>query len=115
MSTPFLHPNANEEVGMHRNLGEWTHAMLRIGAGALFMQHGLQKLFGMLGGMGAPGATAPIMSQMGAAGMLEFAGGILLIAGLMTRPVAVVLVVEMIVAYFQAHAPRGGWPIQNQG
>ena len=100
---------------MPRNLGRWTHAILRVGAGVLFMQHGLQKLFGVFGGMGSPGVTAPIMSQMGVAGVLELFGGCLLVLGLLTRPVAAILVVEMIVAYFLAHFPRGGWPIENQG
>jgi putative oxidoreductase len=100
---------------MPRNLSRWTYVILRIGAGLLFLEHGLQKLFGAFGGIGAPGATVPVASQLGVAGMLELAGGALLILGLMTRPVAVVLAVEMIVAFFLVHAPQGGWPIQNQG
>src|SRR5262245_19717586 len=105
MSTLFLHSILDWQEGvMHRNLGEWSHAMLRVSAGALFMQHGMQKLFGLLGGVGAPGATVPIMSQLGLAGMLELVGGALLIVGLLTQPTAAVLLVEMIVAYFQAHA-----------
>jgi putative oxidoreductase len=35
--------------------------------------------------------------------------------GLCTRPVAFILSGEMAVAYWQFHAPHGGWPIQNQG
>lgn len=93
-----------------------THTLLRAGAGILFLQHGLQKMFGLLGGfMGTPGATAPLMSQMGLAGVLEVAGGALLIAGLFTRPVAIILTLEMLGAYFMAHLPQGGWPIQNAG
>lgn len=93
-----------------------AHATARIGIGALFLQHGLQKLFGLLGGfMGTPGATAPLVSLMGLAGVLELVGGILLIAGLAVRPAALVLVAEMIGAFFMAHAPQGGWPIQNGG
>lgn len=93
-----------------------SHALLRIGAGLLFMQHGMQKLFGVLGGFhGEPGATAPLMSQMGLAGVLEFGGGILLVLGLLTRPVAAILAIEMLVAYFQAHMSQGGMPIQNGG
>jgi putative oxidoreductase len=49
------------------------------------------------------------------AGVLETFGGILLLAGLFTRPVAFVLCGEMAVAYFRAHAPRGFWPIANGG
>lgn len=98
------------------SLGSVTHTLLRAGAGILFLQHGLQKMFGLLGGfMGTPGATAPLMSQIGLAGVLEVAGGALLIAGLFTRPVAMVLMLEMVAAYFIAHLPQGGWPIQNGG
>jgi len=100
---------------MTTDLGRATHAFLRIMAGLLFMQHGLQKLFGLFGGMGGPGVTAPLMSLMGVAGVLEFAGGILLVLGLLTRPVAAVLLFEMIYAFATVHAPQGGAPIQNQG
>jgi putative oxidoreductase len=100
---------------MTSNLGPAMHAILRIAAGLLFMQHGLQKLFGMLGGMAGAGETAPLMSQLGLAGVFEFGGGLLLLAGFATRPIAFVLLGEMIAAYAIAHLPRGGWPVQNQG
>jgi putative oxidoreductase len=90
-------------------------AILRIGAGLLFMQHGAQKLFGVLGGFGGAGHAAPLVSQMGLAGVLELGGGALIAVGLLTRPVAAILVVEMIVAFVQAHLPRGGAPVQNGG
>ena len=96
-------------------LGPVTHALLRIGVGLLFMQHGLQKLFGMFGGFGAPGNTAPLLSQMGLAGVLETFGGLLLVLGLFTRPVAFLVAGEMLVAFFQAHLPRGGVPLENGG
>jgi putative oxidoreductase len=96
-------------------LSRSTHGLFRIVAGLLFMQHGLQKLFGLLGGVDASGATVPLVSQLGLAGILEFAGGILLVLGLFTRPVAALLVLEMLIAYVQVHLPRGGAPIQNQG
>ena len=92
-----------------------THVLLRAGAGLLFMEHGMQKLFGMFGGMGPQGGTVPLLSQMGLAGVLEFGGGLLLVLGLLTRTVAFLLMGEMIVAYVQAHLPQGGWPIQNRG
>lgn len=92
-----------------------THALLRIGAGLLFMQHGAQKLFGVLGGMGAPGQKAELVSLMGLAGILEFFGGLLIVIGLATRPVAVLLFIQMLWAYVQVHMPQGGLPIQNQG
>jgi putative oxidoreductase len=87
-----------------------TQAVLRIGVGLLFLQHGLQKTFGLLGGR-----QVELASLMGVAGILELVGGALMIAGLFTRPVAAVLIVEMLVAYFKAHAPRGWVPIQNGG
>jgi len=90
-------------------------AILRIGAGLLFMEHGAQKLFGVLGGFGGAGHAAPLVSQMGLAGVLELGGGALVAVGLLTRPVAAILVVEMIVAFAQAHLPRGGAPVQNGG
>ena len=90
-------------------------AALRIGAGLLFMQHGAQKLLGWFGGFGPDGGTAPLLSQMGLAGVLELVGGLLIVIGLLTRPVALILFVEMLWAYFQAHLPQGLAPIRNGG
>ena len=87
-----------------------AHALLRIGAGLLFLQHGLQKLFGLLGG-----TQVPLASMLGAAGIIELVGATLLVLGLWTRPVALVLAGEMLAAFVIAHLPRGGWPIQNGG
>jgi putative oxidoreductase len=101
--------------GALASLGPVTHAALRIGAGLLFMQHGAQKLFGLFGGMGPNGGNVALVSQMGLAGVLEFFGGLLVVLGLLTRPVAFLLAGEMLVAFFQAHFPRGGFPIENQG
>lgn len=93
-----------------------SHNGLRIVAGFLFWQHGAQKLMGWLGGFGGePGQTAELMSLMGLAGVLEFFGGILILLGLFTRPVAFLLSGQMAVAYFVSHVPRGFWPIQNGG
>ncbi len=47
--------------------------------------------------------------------MLEVVGGVLLVLGLFTRPVAFILAGEMAVAYFMAHAPQSFFPIINQG
>jgi putative oxidoreductase len=52
---------------------------------------------------------------MGVAGILESVGGLLILVGVCTRPVAFLLSGEMAVAYFTAHAPRGFWPILNRG
>jgi putative oxidoreductase len=87
--------------------------IVRVLGGLLFMEHGAQKLFGFFGGMG--GGTVPLVSQMGLAGVLEFFGGLLIVLGLLTRPVALLLAAEMVIAFSQAHLPRGGFPIQNMG
>lgn len=92
-----------------------THAILRILAGALYCMHGMPKLFGWFGGMGEAGGSAPLFSLMGLAGVLEVFGGLLILLGLFTRPVAVILALEMITAYFMAHLPRGPVPYLNGG
>jgi putative oxidoreductase len=90
--------------------------LLRIMTGFLFFPHGAQKLFGLFGGFGGqPGATAPLFSLMGVAGILEFFGGVLVMCGLFTRPVAFILSGQMAAAYFMAHFPQGFWPLVNRG
>jgi putative oxidoreductase len=97
-------------------IAQATHVLLRIVAGLLFLEHGAQKLFGWFGGFGGqPGATAPLSSLLGVAGVLEFFGGLLIVLGLFTRPIAFLLAGEMAVAYFKQHAPSGFWPIENHG
>ena len=95
-------------------LGSYAHTLLRIVIGFTFSLHGFQKLFGFFGGLGH-GAHAHMLSLMGFAGVLECFGGLLIILGLFTRPVAFLLCGEMAVAYFKQHAERGLWPISNGG
>ena len=91
-------------------------SLLRVVVGALFMQHGLQKLFGLLLAPDRPwNGTPPVFTQFWFAGVLEVFGGALIVVGLVTRPVAVVLAGEMAVAYFQVHFPRDFWPVRNGG
>jgi len=85
--------------------------LMRIVFGLMFMQHGAQKLFAMFGREEA----VELFTQMGLAGVLEFWGGLLIVLGLFTRPVALLLAGEMAVAYFQSHFPRGWVPIMNRG
>ena len=96
-------------------LEPFVRSVLRMVVGFTFSLHGFQKLLGLFGGMGGKGATAPLFSLLWAAGVLETFGGLLLIVGLCTRPVAFVLAGEMVFAYFHAHRPRGFWTIQNGG
>ena len=90
-------------------------SILRIVAGFMFMEPGMEKLFAYPKGMPPNGGTAHLFTEIGLAGVLEVFGGGLLLLGLFTRPVAFLLSGEMAVAYFQAHASRGWWPIMNMG
>jgi putative oxidoreductase len=95
---------------------QWTPrllSILRIVTGFLFAAHGAQKLLGFPAPM--PGGTAPLASMIGVAGILELVGGLLIMLGLFTRPVAFILSGMMAVAYFMAHASGGFWPLLNKG
>ena len=89
-----------------------TVFLLRVIAGIILLQVGGLKLFGWFGGMPGGGPLPPLMIFAGA---LEFFGGIAMILGLLTRPIAFLLSGEMAFAYFMGHFPSGFWPIQNHG
>lgn len=96
-------------------LAAWSPRLLsvfRIVAALVFMQHGAQKLFGFPTAMPNP---IELFSLIGLAGILEFFGGLLLLLGIFTRPVAFILSGEMAFAYFMVHAQRGFWPVANGG
>ena len=95
--------------------GPRVRSVLRIAASFLFMAHGTMKLFAFPIGVSAKGGTVILLSQSGLGGVLETFGGLLLLVGLFTRPVAFILAGEMAVAYFQFHSPGGFWPLVNQG
>jgi len=92
-----------------------TYFLLRVVAAFLFIQVGGLKLFGWFGGMPGTGGPAPLLSEPGIGGALEVFGGLAILLGLFTRPVAFVLSGETEVAYWQFHFPNGTWPIQNHG
>jgi len=94
------------------NIGEITRMLLRVVSGFVFLLHGGQKLLGWFGGMGDGGPLPPLMMV---AGIIELVGGALIMAGLLTRPVAFIASGEMAAAYFMAHQPRGPLPITNHG
>jgi putative oxidoreductase len=100
-----------------QNGEELLYAAVRVIAAFVYLQHGAQKLFGVLGGFGGhPGGTAPLGSLMGLAGVIEFFGGLLILVGLATRVAAFIASGEMAVAYFMAHAPHGFlWTLLNHG
>ncbi len=94
---------------------EFLYAAFRIVSGLLFAQHGAQKLFGWLGGMGQDGGSAPFLGLMFFAGLVEFFGGLLIAVGFKASWAAFIASGEMAVAYFMSHASRGLFPIQNHG
>jgi putative oxidoreductase len=87
--------------------------LLRIATALLFLQHGTAKLLGFP--HVAMFDNLRLLSLLGVAGFLEFAGGILLLLGVFTRPVAFILSGEMAFAYFLAHAQKSFFPVLNQG
>jgi len=92
--------------------GETIYGLMRIVVGLTFLCHGLQKLFGMFGGM-------PQGIEMNAllytAGVIELVGGTLVMIGLRAGWAAFITSGTMAAAYFMAHQPNGALPIQNQG
>src|SRR5690242_4975843 len=102
--------NAFQQTWAPRALG-----LMRIVTGYMFLWHGTAKLFAvphvpMFDGL-------QLFSLMGLAGVLEVAGGILLILGLFTRPTAFVLSGFMAVVYFMGHGSKGNvlLPMLNGG
>lgn len=87
-------------------------SVLRIMSALLLLQHGTTKHLNFPAG---PMNDAAIASLSGIAGLIELVGGLLLLVGLFTRPVAFVLSGLMAAAYFIAHAPRDFFPILNGG
>jgi putative oxidoreductase len=87
-----------------------SYFLMRVFFGLLFACHGVQKLFGLLGGK-----QAELTSLIGVAGLVEFVAGLAIAVGIMTSWAAFLSAGQMAVAYFMAHAPDGFWPIQNRG
>lgn len=92
---------------------DYFYFVFRVFIGLLFLQHGLQKLFGAFGGIG--GQPVELLSLFGLAGLIEFLGGIAITLGLFTRLAAFISGIEMLVAYFMVHAGNGLIPLVNQG
>lgn len=106
------------DSGLVARWRSWTPyflSLLRIVGAFLFMQFGTAKVFGFPAPIMPDGGTAPVGSLAWVAGSLEAFGGLLVLIGLLTRPVAFLLSGEMAVAYFMGHAPQGFWPVLNMG
>lgn len=88
--------------------------LVRVAAGLMLVPHGAQKLFGWFGGYGLEATGQFFATKLGVpasfalvAGIVEFFGGLLLAAGLFTRPVAALVAGLMAVAVVQVHLPAG--------
>jgi putative oxidoreductase len=87
-------------------------AIFRIAVGLAFLEHGTGKLLGFptLGGLDKMPYGLLIFT-----GIMELVGGVLIVIGLFTRPVAFVLSGFMAAAYFMVHFPMGFFPANNYG
>jgi len=99
---------------MEKILGKFSgklYGLLRIVAGFMFMQHGAQKILGLLG------AEHPVQlfSKMGLAGAIELIGGLLIMSGIFTSWAAFLASGLMAVGYFTVHAPDSFWTVINRG
>jgi putative oxidoreductase len=86
-------------------------SLLRIMAALLLLQHGLSKFFGFPMAMQTPA----LFSLYWFAGVIELVFGTLLLIGLFSRCAAFILSGELAFAYFIGHAPRGFFPLTNNG
>lgn len=98
--------------GLYERLAPYTWLMVRVVAGALLIPHGYAKLFTP----GVVAGTADFMNSLGLAPglfwawlvtLLEFFGGIMLVIGFLTRPIAAMVAGFMFVAAFYVHWGAG--------
>jgi putative oxidoreductase len=94
-------------------LAPHARSLLRIAAGLTFLEHGTGKLLGFPGGL--PFIDKMPTGLLYVTGTLELVGGLLIVLGLFTRPVAFILSGFMAVAYFMAHFPMSFFPAINMG
>jgi putative oxidoreductase len=98
-------------------VGEYAEPILRVALGGVLIPHGMQKLFGMFGGMGFT-ANAALFDKLGytpgvfwgtLVGCTELIGGILLVIGLFTRFAAAAVVIFMLTAIHFTSAKGFFW------
>jgi putative oxidoreductase len=99
-------------AGLYDTLHRWGYVLIRFGAGGILVYHGYGKLFGGVAERVATGLLGPMGFPQPLAwgyflGVLEFFGAIALALGLFTRPIALMLAIEMAVITFGVHFPRG--------
>ena len=94
-----------------RGVSEVVFSIARMVVGFLFCLHGVEKMFGVL----SRDAPVELLSQAGAAGVIELVAGALIMVGLYTPWAAFLASGEMAFAYFLSHQSRGFWPTENGG
>ena len=105
---------------MKQAIASWeiySRSVMRFILAFTFTLHGIRHLFGFFPASTGRRALIPMALDRlpSVMGGLEIAGGFLLFAGLLTRPVAIVLAAELLAAYVYSALPRGIWPIRNGG
>jgi putative oxidoreductase len=92
----------------------WSRFVVRLALGVVFFAHGAQKLLGWFGGHGLRATVQTFQRYLGIppaaatlAVLVEFLGGLAMIVGVLSRPVAAGLIVIMVVAIAKVHWPHG--------
>ncbi len=97
-------------------LRDYALSLNRLVLGLLFATHGVAAIFGVLGGaVPQGGSISPWLWPYGTAALIQLVGGVLVFAGLATRPMALVCSGSMAYAYFTVHAKIALLPAQNGG
>jgi putative oxidoreductase len=94
---------------------DWAILVLRLGLGVMFAAHGLQKVFGLLGGPGIQGFSqmlsglgfAPAIFWAYVAACVELVGGLCLVLGMFVRTSSLLLLILIVVAALKVHVAKG--------
>ncbi len=109
-------------AGLYAKVSDCGYPLIRVALGLWMIPHGMQKLFGAFGGPGIDGAIG-MMAKNGLqpaivfawlAILIEFFGGICIAIGFLTRPIAFLFFIEMIIAAVTVHLPNG-WFVVGRG
>jgi len=102
--------------GFYDGVRDLSYPLIRASLGLWLAPHGAQKLLGWFGGGGVSGTIQFFETNLAlfpgwfwavSAGLIELVGGLCLLFGFLTRPVALLVVIEMLIAAFYVHLPNG--------
>jgi putative oxidoreductase len=105
--------------GIYDSLADWAYPLLRATAGLMLLPHAWPKFMVL----GAQGVAANILARRGIEPampiaylimFLELVGGICITIGFLTRPFALLLLIEMLFITFKVQMPNG-WFFSAQG